>query len=471
MLDVPLAATVWVVLAVHQRVRAPGRAVASGMVGAASIGAVLTVVAYALWHTVAAGLPLDFPGPYEVSDVFAALLAVAVGAGATGLVGAINREAHGRFVPWLLLGSVVLALVTPELARALRHLHVADPLLALVDESQPLWRDPAWAGQLLGPAALLVPGMVALLASPGKRPRPHHPALVAAGVLGALSLLQARFLQGWVGAAAVVAGPAIDRATLLLRPRWRRPTKWLAGGLAAALLVAQFQIPTAVPSLGARLKPTLTWLKEHTPTEPRASVLANYSFGHWILLWAERPALASTFSQAPGHVEANAAASDILAATDEERAYALARAQRVGWVLATPFGDILGHPEARTAPVLLRRLIGDEAPLPAFAHFRLVHQAAEPRKDRPAAPLARVYQLVEGARLRLACPGAAHALSCDDAEVEGHAAHFAEQRPCTPSSEPKDLRLAQPGSWSIDGVRYRVTAAAVLQGLEVDPEE
>jgi dolichyl-diphosphooligosaccharide--protein glycosyltransferase len=120
--------------------------------------------------------------------------------------------------------------------------------------------------------------------------------------------------------------------------------------------------------------------------------------------------VATPFSLAPWHVAGNARASEVLAAHDDERAYRAALATGARYVLATPFSTLLGQASWSDRATLARRLLehagmqDDQGP--ASAHFRWLHDSAEPGLE-PGVPFARVVEVVAGAELRgRATPGA-----------------------------------------------------------------
>jgi dolichyl-diphosphooligosaccharide--protein glycosyltransferase len=124
---------------------------------------------------------------------------------------------------------------------------------------------------------------------------------------------------------------------------------------------------------------------------PSYGVLAPFDYGHFITLYAERPALASTFSQTVAHVEANRIAAEILGGTDEERAFRRARELKLAYVLAAP-SDLLGIRTPR-GEALLSRLLRREP----LGRFRPLHVSEERRAD--GGRFATVFEVVQGAEL------------------------------------------------------------------------
>jgi dolichyl-diphosphooligosaccharide--protein glycosyltransferase len=164
----------------------------------------------------------------------------------------------------------------------------------------------------------------------------------------------------------------------------------------------------------------MAWMREHTPepsppwdahVRPAWSVIAPYDMGHLLVLWAERPAMATPFSQVPVHQQANARASAVLGATSEDEAYALSRESSARYLLLTPMDGVLGRPEVRLSDTLafwLREHAGlATGAWAASTHFRLVHDSLESRRLHPDLPHARVFEVVPGAVLSGRCaPGA-----------------------------------------------------------------
>ena len=165
--------------------------------------------------------------------------------------------------------------------------------------------------------------------------------------------------------------------------------------------------PPSTPSDEARVRSTMRWLAEHTPDSADSGVIATHDLGHLITLWARRPTVSSPFSQAPWHVAGNERAAAVLRSEDDEEAWQRAVATRARYVVVVPFAVILGRDGSADTATLARRLL-EHAALDGegTGHFRLVHDSPEDRvfKQRP---YARVFEVVEGARLRgRAEPGA-----------------------------------------------------------------
>lgn len=372
---------------------------------AAAVGATAVLVLSA----VLLGEPLSLR--YEALSSFHALLAVGTLALASAIALLAARRRKG--VPLALGGSVALALVTPESLRALAHLGRGDPLLQVVVESGSLIGDPAWALRLLGPVAILV--VVAIFLGLGmlrRRATRERGVVVIPAVLAALALvgmgaLQARFTPALAGACAALLA-------VLTPPVWSRAWKLGAAVALIGFLPALWpQEGTAAPADVRLVRPTLRWMREHLPVaspeaygpqQPAWAVLANHQLGHFINLWAERPAIASTFSQRPVHQDANARAAAVLASTSDDGAHALARDTGARYVLVTPIDVLLGQPGFDRPRSTLTHLLehgGMETPdRPATSHFRWVFDSVEQRERAGGGSYARLFEVVPGASLQ-----------------------------------------------------------------------
>ncbi|HYO70874.1 MAG TPA: peptide transporter [Archangium sp.] len=348
---------------------------------------------------------------------FQPLLALALLAGASGLATLMERRRG-----WLLHLGLALPCalpLVPELARAFQHLLLGDPLLAVVMESIPLWKDPDFARELLGPVLLLLP--VALVAAGVRLWREREvslaPVFLVVLSLTAASILQARFTQALVGSAALLIASSLGGVLRGLRPLPRRASVAVLALVGLPLLGEAVPRPaSSEPGPIAPVRSTLTWMREHTPqpsppwdvsVRPAWGVVAQYDMGHLLVLWAERPAVATPFSQVPVHQSANAQAAAVLGATTEEDAYVLARALTARYLLLTPFNELLGRPgqslDGTVSPWLHEHAglaTGDRA---ASSHFRLVHDSAESRRKKPGLPYARLFEVVPGAVLHGRC--------------------------------------------------------------------
>jgi len=355
---------------------------------------------------------------YEQFSSFHPLLAVCAFAGAAAM--AVLTARRGASAALLL--AVSLGAAVPLLAQVLRaggHLGRADPLLALVYESEPLWSDPSWTLELLGPFLLaLLPaclGLLLIVRDADSDPANWHEASVVLAftvLLAAAGLLQARFSPLLAAAAAAACVVGLPR----LLPR-SGPTRAAALGLTAVLalpfllaLVPRPFRPAPRDLLLAR--PTLRWLRAHLPPaskdpfssseRPAYGVITTHLLGHVVPLWAQRPTVATMLSQDPSFIAANLRAAKVLAAEDDEAAYAAAVETGARYVVATPSDRILGFgaPAERSQ---LRHLLdhaGMEHPArEASAHFRLVHDSPEQRLRPQGGSAARVFEVVPGAVL------------------------------------------------------------------------
>jgi dolichyl-diphosphooligosaccharide--protein glycosyltransferase len=354
---------------------------------------------------------------YHGLTSFQPLFALALLSGASGLATLLERR---RGWPLQLGLALPCALpLLPELSRAFHHLLLGDPLLAIVMESIPLWKDPEFARDLLGPVLLLLP--VALAVACVRLWKERDVAL-APLVLGALSLsaaalLQARFTQALTGSGALLIAAGLTRALRELRPLPRRASAALLVLMGLPLLAEALpnpRFPDASPI--APVRSTMDWMREHTPApsppwdvqaRPAWGVVAQYDMGHLLVLWAERPAVATPFSQVPVHQHANARATAVLGATSEDEAHALLRELSARYLLLTPVGDLIGRPHQPLTGTITPWLqehaglaTGERA---ASTRFRLVHDSAESRRKYPERPYARLFEVVTGAELRGRC--------------------------------------------------------------------
>lgn len=347
---------------------------------------------------------------YESFSAFHPVLAIACFGGAAGLAGVLAGSR--RWALCLLLPVGCAALLSGEIARALGHLGRADPILSVMMESAPLAKDPRWALRLFGAALLLLPIAFALAAREAWRSREPAllPALAVTFALSICAAAQARFSQPLAGAVAVLL-------PLGLAPLARSSRLGAAALGACALSLFPVLLPRPLatrPSDEALARPTLLWLRDHTPPasdplrtdeRPAYAVIGYYELGHLLTLWAERPTVSSPFSQAPWHVAGNERASRVLAATDDEEAYQRAVETGARYVVATPFRAILGHLDVQEDATLAARLLNDAGMGGSgTAHFRLIHDSAEQRLRPHGGSFGRVFEVVPGALLRGRAP-------------------------------------------------------------------
>ncbi|MDY7230578.1 STT3 domain-containing protein [Hyalangium rubrum] len=348
---------------------------------------------------------------YESLTAFHPILALALFCGAVGLVALRARDKRGAV--WLAVALLAGLALSGEFLRAMGHLGRGDPMMATVVETEPLLKDPKWALELLGPLLLALPfaawGAWRLAASGSPV---AWPALATAGLLTAASAVQARFAQGLSGAATCLVVLTFPALMAGLPAVWQRVAK-VAGAMVCLLLLGPlFPQPARPPPDQVRLvRPTLRWMKEHTPpaaddpyrpSETRYAVVADHELGHFVTLWAERPEVASTFFQASAHVAGNARAAQVLAERDDAQAFRLAQETGARYVLATPSVRLVGHPPDAATSGLVGWLL-DETGMavddrPASAHFQLVYDSLEQRRKTPVSA-ARVFQVVPGAVL------------------------------------------------------------------------
>ncbi len=306
----------------------------------------------------------------ELLGAFPLLLAVG-GSGALALaVTLINRRRPSGWRVGAAGGVAALALVplAAQLWRGAGQALGRDPILAMAEESSPLWNDPVWAYALLGALLLVAPLAVVGAVVLARREVRALGAVVPLLVFLPLAAGQARFAYPALGFLAVVLWPglrALEQAWLGGRQRWSRALSG-ASVVALATLVLQVQFSEPAPGLARHLRPAIEWLKANTPApspspwsaeQPAWGVLSNHLAGHLILLWGERPVMASTFGQASWHRKANAEATAILAQHDVAKAVAEAKAQHLRYLLVYRHMPLLGVPEAEAEQSAARQLV------------------------------------------------------------------------------------------------------------------
>lgn len=329
---------------------------------------------------------------------------------AFGLLAALlalrGSKGTGRVDPWVFSAVpalIALAVIANHLIRARGQLLGEDPLLKVVVESQPLWSTPAIHAAVLGPVAFAgLIGLAALIAEARQTRSPQ--ALVFAAVtlvLAAAFVLQLRFVQPLAGPLAVT----IALGHFALAKRVRKERRWAVWLLLGMFVVPQlrtlFPRPASpVPSDEALVRPTMRWIRDHTPAPSNYAVVATHDVGHLLTLWARRPNVSSPLSQAPWHIRGNARAAAVLAATDDEAAYQHALATKARYVLVVPFAVILGRDGSKDDATTARKLLEHAAMQGAgTGHFRLVHDSHEQRLRVERGPYARVFEVVPGATL------------------------------------------------------------------------
>jgi hypothetical protein len=452
-----LLAGFWLVSAAVARAdERPGLTHRAALSGAGAVGTLLVAVAI-----------LGHPGrlDYEALTLFHPLLACALFGLAVALCGWLERR---RRVAALGAACALAGVfVIPQLLRAAGHLARRDPLLAVVLESRPLAADPVLAILLFGPVLLALP--FALAGAVGStRPR-RAPELVAAAAVTALLLVgaaaQSRLATLLGGAAAVLLPLGLGAAIARLSPTG---VGWARGAAALALSVLLLiLVPPPAPGTPARaavIRPTLVWMRDNLPpaspdpwdyrVQPSYGVLAPFDYGHFITLYAERPALASTFSQTDAHVEANRVATEILADSDEERAYRRARELELAYVLAAP-SALLGVDPGQDA--LLSRLLRRDP----LGRFRPLHVSEERRAG--GGRFATVFEVVEGAELvGSVAPGVVVQAALGDGYVRAATAD--------PAGEFR-VRVSRPGAYVVSAgdrsARVDITEEQVRSGAVV----
>lgn len=466
-LFVPLLALVLLALVYLERERSwPGLVALTGLAFVASA----TVWALALGNLTVL--------EYEVLGGFAPLFGVACFSALAALAGRMVGEQ--RWLWALTATAPALALLAPELARIALHAGGRDPLLALVKESRPLLAEPRFALSLAGPLFPLAAWAFAVVLltrqrskAAGASPAEGSPLLLAFVFLGSMALAQARFFQLWTGVAAMLVGLAV---TQLGHLDPRSPLRRIGvPGLAVLSLLwsATLLVPeTARRPPSSALKPVLTWMRDHAPPAERGAVLSEYLYGHWINLWAERPAVSSTFSQLPWHVAANERAYEILRSGDEATGFARCRAAGVATVLATYGAGNLGAANVDEEPALLTRLrrppsVRQGATVyPAHAHFRLMFEPIPSLQDPPGRVPPRVFEVVEGALVQGHCEPRSDVVLHGLGELDGRPTRFEALAPCSGDAT-FSMRLAQPGSYEVGedaGVSLAVSLGDVRTG-------
>lgn len=352
---------------------------------------------------------------------------------------------HRRRWPLPLLLAALCALpLVPEVSRAFGHLAHQDPLLTIVSESIPLWRDWTFARQLLGALCLLLPLGLGAAAVRAWRERDVLMATLVAATLPLIgaSLLQARFTQPLLGSGALITSAGLGWALRQATPRIRRVSYALLGLVGLSFLASVLPARRATaPTDEGLIRSTLAWMRTHTPAPspawdtqvpPAYGVVAYFNLGHLLALWAERPAVATPFSQVPEHVQANLAATEVLSAPDDAAASAQAQALSARYVLLIPIEYFLGKlkvpPRDTVHDWLLEHAGMAQGSRPASAHFRLIHESAESRPGKPGLPYARLFEHVPGAVLQGRCaPGAPVSARLELTTPRGAPLHYTPQ--------------------------------------------
>ncbi|SET62726.1 glycosyltransferase family 39 protein [Stigmatella erecta] len=385
---------------------------------------------------------------------------------------------HRRTWPVPLGIAALCALpLAAEVLQALGHLALKDPLLNIVAESIPLWQDWEFARQLLGAMCMLLPLSLVAASLWVWLERDVMTATLVAGTLPltVASLLQARFTQPLMGCGALLTAAGLGWALRLATPRIRRVSYAVLGLVGLSFLASLVPLRRlAAPTDEGLIRATLAWMKTHTPppssawntqVPPAYGVVAYFNLGHLLTLWAERPAVATPFSQAPVHIQANLAATGVLSAKDEETAYARAQALSTRYLLIIPIKYFLGElkvPPSQTVNDWLLEHAGmTHESRPASSHFRLIHESAASRLHKPALPYARLFELVPGAELRGRCnPGAAVSARLELTTPRGPLLHYTPQTTADTQGA-FSLRVAYPTEG--DPAASEIRAAAAYQ--------
>ncbi len=227
----------------------------------------------------------------------------------------------------VLVAGLLVALVPPlrvEILAGLSYLDKSDAMFALVRESRPFHQIPlSWPQVLwwclLGCQVAAWLGFALLWSA---RPEAQRSWPLVWGSLGLLLVLAQsfRFIRWWDGFAALAIG------VCLVTPaeKWKRLCRGAAMlGLLLMLLMqarnwnlsalpvhwSQSPAPAPTTTAHAPLLEAVIWLAGNSeavdPRAPEYGVLAHPDLGHWLIGYAQRPALGTPFGQAPAHVRAN----------------------------------------------------------------------------------------------------------------------------------------------------------------------
>ncbi len=296
---------------------------------------------------------------------------------------------------WVGILSLVLGgALAGQVVRAAGELVGQDPMGPTVSEAHPLWHPAVDAIGLFHALLLLAPLVVVGLTFEARARRSLVGIWVPLVVLLAMGVLQIRFFQAASGALAVALGPSVG-ALRLLPQRSRGFARVLGGALLLSLLTT-IERPEPESSFFARCRPTMEWLKAHSPTPsdpfdthqvPKYGVLGAAFIGHAVELWAERPTLITTFSQASWHLAAIEVASKLLGSRDDEAAWREAQRLRLAYVVLLPNQQVYGVSDDQLEHTLARRLYQhDGAP-----HFQLIYTSAE--RTPQGLPQLKVFQV------------------------------------------------------------------------------
>ena len=327
----------------------------------------------------------------------------------------------GWFLAWVGLGIGVLP--RAELGEVwyfvqygVQHIGAADPWLATIFESQPLFRLSFTdiTNNYTGFLWLLPLAWVAVAWEAWQKSRPdavpHWMLWFISLLTTGLALLQLKFSGLFAVPFAVVIALALVRLPDWLA-RWsqHQTRLWvilpavLFAGMLAPTLSFTIRAPTYVVSpTGAFVdaEPTLRWLATHTPaTSPQGdqahdyAVLCDWTPGHWVIGIAGRPTVASPL----GHTQPlrlGIRDGAAMLAFPPEASFQLMEARRVRYVLITPL-----LPKATVYNALWDPVTGTSPPwedwneqMKASLYARLVADEGIPRGDAALTQLRLVYE-------------------------------------------------------------------------------
>lgn len=372
-------------------------------------------------------------------------------------------------------GLVVLATLTPQLIRAAGALGRADPLLKVVEESQPLFKHPDWISSQYGAVPiLLLPALIGLLLSLRAKKLEALPWLFTLGGLVFCAAFQSRFGRPLMGAlfGAIALGLPVCFQAL---PKGPGRVAWVLSALLVAPLMTVLQPPKPRElQVQSIIRPTLSWMKDHLPpadpVHPKWGVIAPADLGHLLMLWSQLPAVATPFSQAPAHLEGNLRASTVLAASDDERAYQAAKATQGKYLVLYPQQNILGFPDVDVRATWCHHLweAGGAASgeKPASGHFRLIFSARERLGDQP---YARVFEVVPGALLRGTAEPGSTVTAGVWARVDGPDLAYKVSAQAGADGV-YELRVAQPGKFFVHRDHSSVEVLVTEENLRLGSE-
>ncbi len=406
---------------------------------------------------------------YEELSYFQPLLMTGLFLGAGGLA---RRGRRGAIL--VAAGGAVMGVLVPQLVRAAQALGRVDPLLQLVEESQPLLKHPDWISSHYGALPiLLLPALVGLWLMARRNKLEALPWLLMLLGLSACAAVQSRFGRPLLGAlfgALALGLPACFRAL----PKGPGRVAWGLSGLLVLPLLSVLKAPPPRPvEVQTLVRPTLLWMAKHLPkpdpVKPEWGVIAQADLGHLIMLWANLPAVATPFSQAPAHLEGNLRASKVLAALDDESAWEAAKETGGRYLVLSPMQSVLGHPEVEVAKTWGHHLWaagGNSTPeRPASGHFRLVYSA---RVLTDGQPYARVFEVVPGALLRGKAEAGSTVQAGTWARIDGPDLAYRVTGQAGPDGYA--LRVAQPGKYFVHRDQTSVEVLVTEENIRLGSE-